>query len=114
MCDRRPSPSLSVVDVLLRIKRLAVARQVEFTLKAELERLRDGLTVEDVLEAIVNANAIKKTVVSRSARRSRAGERLYVIESPTYGGIWVYTKGTIRKKGGEEVFYVFISAKLAP
>jgi hypothetical protein len=109
----RSGPSLSTLDVLVRIKRLAIARRVEFTLKAELERLRDGLSVEDVLEAIVNANAIKKTLASRSSARSRPGERLYVIESPTYGGVWVYTKGTIRRKGGVEVFYVFISAKLA-
>jgi len=38
---------------------------------------------------------------------------LYVIESPTFTGTWVYTKGTFRRKGGREVFYVFVSAKLA-
>lgn len=101
------------MDVLVRIKRLAVARRVEFTIKAEEERLRDGLSVEDVLESIVNANAIKKTLRSRSSARLRRSERLYVIESPTFLGTWVYTKGTIRRKGKEEVFYVFVSAKLA-
>jgi len=101
------------VDVLTRIKRLVVARRVEFTRKATEERLRDGLTVEDVLESVVNANAIKKVLRSRSPARLRAGERLYVIESPTFTGTWVYTKGTIRRKGGQEVFYVFVSAKLA-
>ena len=70
------------MDPLVRIKRLVVARRVEFTLKAEEERLRDGLAVEDVLESIVNANAIKKTLRSRGHPVS--GERLYVIESPTY------------------------------
>jgi len=101
------------VDVLVRIKRLVVARRVEFTLKATEERLRDGLTIEDVLESIVNANAIKKVLRSRSLARARAGERLYVIESPTFTGTWIYTKGTIRRTGGREVFYVFVSAKLA-
>jgi hypothetical protein len=101
------------VDVLVRIKRLAVARRVEFTIKAAEERLRDGLSVEDVLESIVNANAIKKVLRSRSSARLRRSERLYVIESPTFLGTWVYTKGTIRRKGKEEVFYVFVSAKLA-
>lgn len=101
------------VDMLLRIKRLAVARRVEFTLKAEEERLRDGLSVEDVLESIVNANAIKKVLRSRSPRTAGVAERLYVIESPTFTGVWVYTKGTIRRKGRQEVFYVFVSAKLA-
>ena len=105
--------TLPQVDVLIRIKRLVVAHRVEFTLKAEVERLRDGLSVEDVLESILNANALKKILRSRSAGRRRPGERLYVIESPTYGGVWIYTKGTIRRKGGQEVFYVFVSAKLA-
>ena len=101
------------MDVLVRIKRLVIARRVEFTLKAEQERLRDGLSVEDILESSVNANAIKKTLRSRSDSRAHSRERLYVIESPTFSGTWVYTKGTIRRKGSEEVFYVFISTKLA-
>jgi hypothetical protein len=36
-----------------------------------------------------------------------------VIESLTFSGTWVYTKGTIRRKGQRVVFYVFVSAKLA-
>ena len=102
-----------MVDVLTRIKKLVIARRVEFALKAEEERLRDGLTVEDVLESVVNANAIKKTIRSRSAQRSHARERLYVVESPNFSGTWIYTKGTIRRKAGQEVFYVFVSSKLA-
>ena len=101
------------MDALIRIKRLVIARHVQFTLKAETERIRDGLAVEDVLESILNANGIKKTLRSRSTSRSRPGERLYVIESPTLTGTWVYTKGTIRRSAGQEVFYVFVSAKLA-
>jgi hypothetical protein len=101
------------VDVLVRIKRLVIARRVEFTMKAEIERLGAGLLVEDVLESIVNANAIKKVLRSTSPHRAIAREKLYVIESPTFTGTWIYTKGTIRRKGGEEVFYVFVSAKLA-
>jgi len=87
--------------------------RVEFTAKATAERLRDGLTVEDVIESIVNANAIKKVLRSRSTARRQAVERLNVIESPTFTGTWVYTKGTIRRKGAQETFYVFISSKLA-
>lgn len=101
------------MDILVRIKRLVVARRVEFTIKATEERLRDGLMVEDVLESIVNANAIKKVLRSRAAVRRGTAERLYVIESPTFTGTWVYTKGTIRRKEGQEVFYVLVSAKLA-
>ena len=47
------------VDILIRIKRLVIARRVEFTTKATEERLRDGLAIEDVMESVVNANAIK-------------------------------------------------------
>ena len=101
------------MDPLTRIKRLVVARRVEFTVKAETERLRDGLSVEDVLESIVNANAIKKTLRSRSGARETANDRLYVIESPTYDGLWIYTKGILRRKDGREIFYVLISSKLS-
>jgi hypothetical protein len=101
------------MDILSRIKRLVVARRVEFTLKATEERIADNLTVEDVLEAVVNANAIKKTLRSTAVSRAARGEKLYVIESPTFGGLWIYTKGTIRRKGAEEVFYVFVSSKLS-
>src|SRR5438445_12818776 len=101
------------MDVLVRIKRLVIARRVEFTMKAETERLRDGLSVEDVLESIVNANAIKKVLRSRAPTRAHRHERLYVIESPTFEGLWIYTKGTIRRKGAQEVFYVFVSAKIS-
>lgn len=101
------------MDVLVRIKRLVIARRVEFTFKAEEERLRDGLAVEDVLESVVNANAIKKVLRSRAIGRAHPGERLYVIESPNFSGVWIYTKGTIRRKGRQEVFYVFVSSKLS-
>jgi hypothetical protein len=101
------------VDVLVRIKRLAIARRIEFTRKATEERLRDGLSVEDVLESLVNANAVKKVLRSRSSGRRRTGERLYVIESPTFTGTWIYTKGTFRRAGGREVFYVLVSTKVA-
>jgi hypothetical protein len=54
-----------------------------------------------------------KVLRSRSAVRRDPRERLYVIESPTFSGTWVYTKGTIHHKARREVFYVFVSAKLA-
>lgn len=70
------------MDVLTRIKQLVIARRVEFAMKAELERLRDGLSVEDVLESVVNANALKKTLRSRLARRSHPGRRLSMSSPP--------------------------------
>ncbi len=101
------------MDVLVAIKRLIVARRVEFTLKAEEERLSDGLSIEEIFESIVNANGLKKVLRSRSLARTRADEKLYIIESPSYSGVWIYTKGTIRRKDGQEVFYVLVSAKIA-
>jgi hypothetical protein len=48
-----------------------------------------------------------------STARVQSRERLYVIESPTFTGLWIYTKGTIRRKAGAEVFYVLVSSKLS-
>lgn len=96
---------------LLRIKRLILRGQYRFTLKAELERLRDGLTETEVLESIIMAPIIKKTLTSRSRYRAFKGEKLYVIEGLTYDGILVYTKGAIRKVNGEEMLYILVSSK---
>ncbi len=38
------------MDVLVKIKRLAIARRLRFTFKADLERIGDNLTVEDIVE----------------------------------------------------------------
>ena len=70
-------------EPLTWIKRLVVAGHVEFTGKALEEQVIDGLTIEDVLESVLNANAIKKVLRSRSSFRVKHHERLYVIESPS-------------------------------
>ncbi|MBM4255090.1 MAG: hypothetical protein FJ147_04245 [Deltaproteobacteria bacterium] len=57
------------MDILTKIKRLAIARRLRFTFKADLERIGDGLTVEDIVESLVNAPAINKTLRSRSPGR---------------------------------------------
>jgi hypothetical protein len=101
------------VDTLTKIKKLVVGRRIAFTHKAQEERIADGLSVDDIVASILNANAIKKTIRSRSPFRKGKRERLYVIESPNYDGVWIYTKGTIRKVREHEVFYILISSKLA-
>jgi hypothetical protein len=73
----------------------------------------DGLTETDVIAAIVSATAVHKVLRSRSPRRSRRGERLYVIMGLTLQGIPLYTKGTIRRVDGSERFFILISAKRA-
>lgn len=73
----------------------------------------DDLRIDEVLEAVVNAQGISKTVRSQSATRRHAGEKLYVIKSFSYDGTLIYTKGAIIREGAEETFYIFISSKLA-
>ncbi len=98
------------MDVLVRIKRMVIARQVLFTEKADIEMCADDLTPEMVYESILNAPAIFKTLRSRSPGVRKA-EKLYIIKGLTFDGLDVYTKGKILTKQGMDVFYVLISSK---
>ncbi len=99
------------MDILTKIKRLAIARRLRFTFKADTERIRDGLNTEDIVESLVTASAINKTLRSRSPSRLLPREKLYIIISSTYDGTLVYTKRTIRRIQGAEEYYLLISAK---
>ena len=70
-----------------------------------------GLSHADVIEAIVNAPAVYKTLRSRALVKQRRNEKLYVVIGITHEGILVYTKGALRNLEGEEVFYLLVSAK---
>ena len=72
-----------MLGALVRIKRLVLAQRVIFTAKAESEMYIDGLTHEVVLEAIINAPAVTKTLRSRNPRSGQR-ETLYVIKGLTY------------------------------
>ena len=97
--------------VLIKIKRLIIAKKYSFTLKAETEMFADLLTEDQVLEAILNANGIKKVIRSTSPHR-QPDEKLYVIESFTYDGLLIYTKGTIKKdQQGQQTYYLLVSSK---
>jgi len=98
-------------DVLVRIKRAMIEGRYRLTEKAQNELEADGLTELDVVEAIVNAGAIDKTIRSRSVRRGRAGEKLYVIVSANFSGLVIYTKGKFGQADGQETYYVLISSK---
>jgi len=98
------------MDVLVRIKRLVIARRVLFTEKAESEMAAEALTPELVYEAVLNAPAVFKTLRSRNPRTRRM-ERLYVIKGLTFDGLDIYTKGKILTKEGVDIFYVLISSK---
>ena len=98
------------MDILVRIKRLVIARQVLFTQKAEGEMATDSLTPELVYESILNAPSIFKVLRSRNPK-TRQTEKLYVIKGLTFDGLDIYTKGKILTKEGVDVFYVLISTK---
>ncbi len=99
-------------DTLKRIKRLLLAGRYFFTDKATIERERDGLSEEDVVEAIMNAQGIQKVINSNSPNRSEKREKLYVILSFTFDGVLVYTKGKIvHEPDGADKFYVLVSSK---
>ena len=101
------------MDVLLQIKRLVVRGSIRFTEKAREEMEGDELGAAEVVESIVNAQAIAKTLRSRSSTKRYPGEKLYVIKSFSYDGTLIYTKGAIVRQAEQEVFYVFVSAKIA-
>ncbi|HUW83229.1 MAG TPA: hypothetical protein VMZ31_10575 [Phycisphaerae bacterium] len=101
------------MDVLLQIKRLVVQGRIRFTEKAREEMEADGLSAGEVIESIANAQAIAKTLRSRSRTKRYSGEKLYVIKSFSYDGTLIYTKGAIVRQAKQEVFYVFVSAKIA-
>lgn len=98
------------MDILIRIKRLVVARRVVFTAKAEDEMAVDSLTPELVYESIINAPAVFKVLRSRNPNTKQA-ERLYIIKGMTFDGLDIYTKGKFLTKQGRDVFYVLISSK---
>jgi hypothetical protein len=99
------------MDVLIRIKRLVVRGAVRFTEKARTEMESDGLEPEEVLEAILSAPSIYKTVRSRSRSRRGPGERLYIIVGVSFSGIPVYSKGVIRREDAHDVLYILVSSK---
>jgi hypothetical protein len=45
--------------------------------------------------------------------RRSSREKLYVIKSSSFTGTLIYTKGKIDRQGGQEFFYILISAKIA-
>lgn len=69
------------MEILAKIKRLAIARRLRFTFKADLERIGDGLTVEDIVESLVNAPAINKVLRSHSPKIHGVEEYYLLISS---------------------------------
>ena len=100
------------MDLLIRIKRCALANQLRFTNKARDELEADDLTVNDIRESLVNAVAIYKTIRSTNSF-TREREHLHIIQSPNLAGVAIYTKGKLTKADGVETYYLLISSKRA-
>lgn len=101
------------MEILVRIKRLVFQGQVRYTAKAIDEMAADGLMPTDVEESILNAQVIEKTLQSHSRMRRSSKDKLYVIKSFSFTGTLIYTKGKIDRQGGQEIFYILVSAKIA-
>ncbi len=92
-------------DTLVRIKRAILAGHYAFSEKASMEL--------DVVESIVNAVAIYKTIRSTSPFRERAREYLHIIQSTNLEGLMIYSKGKLVQEAGVETYYFLISSKKA-
>jgi len=102
-----------MATILTRIKRAVLAGRYEFSEKARLEMEADALFESDVLESILNAVAIYKTIRSTSRLRRGHREYLHIIQSTNLDGIPVYTKGKLVVEAGIETYYFMIPAKRA-
>ncbi|MGA2591405.1 MAG: hypothetical protein ABSH32_15910 [Bryobacteraceae bacterium] len=71
-----------------------------------------AITDWDVVESILNAVAIYKTLRSTSPLR-KSREYLYVIQSPSLEGLAIYTNGKLVQRSGVETYYFLISSKRA-
>jgi hypothetical protein len=112
VAKKKHQETSSMNPILKRIKRCIMERRYRFTEKAGMELLCDELSEQEVLESILNANEIDKTIRSRALEKGSKREYLYIIKSISFDGVLIYTKGKLQGEGAEEEFYVLISAKL--
>jgi hypothetical protein len=100
-----------VTEILIRIKRAALAGRYAFSEKARMEMEIDGITELDVAESLLNAVAIYKIIRSKSPYRRGRRENLYVIQSTNLEGLPIYSKGKLVKEQGQDLYYFLISSK---
>ena len=80
-------------------------------MKADLECAEEGLSRDDVIEAILSAHFLRVKNSTSPWRKGRR-EQLYIIDSFNFDGVPVYAKGVIRKVYEHETdFYIIISGK---
>src|SRR5437870_10499833 len=92
---------------LVRIQELMRRGEYEFSVKARLEMQAEVIGERDVVQSILNAASIYKSVRSTSPRRRRRREYLHIIVSPDSTGTMLYTKGKITNNGSREIYYLF-------
>ncbi|MBI4753189.1 hypothetical protein HY793_02295 [Candidatus Desantisbacteria bacterium] len=97
---------------LIKIKRLLLKGTYEFRLSADIQLANDGLIRDDAIESILNADYMRMKN-STSKDKLKPKEKVCIVESFTYDGILMYTKGVIRELRDKESFYIIISAKRA-
>ena len=96
--------------VLVRIKRLVLQGRYVFTQKALNEMDIDNLDEEDVIESILTAQFVR-TKRSTSEFKTSRREKIYIMESHSFSGTFIYTKGAIKGKGADARYYLLISSK---
>jgi len=67
----------------------------------------------DVIESIMNAVAIYKTIRSTSPARNSKREYMHVIQSTNLDGLVIYSKGILKQEAGQDVYYFLVSSKRA-
>ena len=100
-------------DTLVRIKRAVLSGNYAFSEKAGLEMEADHLTELDIVESIVNAVAIYKTIRSQNPYQTHMREYLHIIQSTNLEGLMIYSKGKLVQEAGVETYYFLISSKKA-
>jgi hypothetical protein len=100
------------MDLLIRIKRCALSNRLRLTSKARDELEINDLVLNDIRESLLTAVAIYKTIRSTNPETGER-EHLYIIQSPNFSGVAIYTKGKLRKEHGEDTYYLLISSKRA-
>ena len=100
-------------ETLVRIKRAILSGHYAFSEKASMELEADGLTELDIVESIVNAVAIYKTIRSTSPHRQQLREYLHIIQGTNLEGLMIYSKGKLVQEAGVETYYFMISSKKA-
>ena len=101
------------MTVLQQIKRAVFSGKIEFTEKAAMDLEHDDLVEQDVIESIVYAKGISKTMRSTSVGRQHRRERLHVIIGVNLAGTLIYSKGKFVEERGTGRYYVLVSAKRA-